>query len=247
MAACYLEQVRIFQPTGPYYLGGYCLGGNVAYEMARQLHADGEEVALVALLDSAPSNAGYESISWWRPGYGLRFARNLYYWLNDFSALTPEVRFRFVIRKSRALLRKLLRFHKGPSSETAVDLEDVIDPKFFPDNELARWQVHLRALIDHIEQPYSGCVTLFRTRGQPLFCSLEEDFCWSRLAEGGVEIKRIPGSHESIFIEPNVQILAASLGACLDGLKSDRHTPKTKSLIGEQIPVSGDIEALIPD
>ena len=247
MAACYLEQVRTFQPTGPYYLGGYCLGGNVAYEMARQLHADGEEVALVALLDSAPSNAGYESISWWRPGYGLRFARNLYYWLNDFSALTPEVRFRFVIRKSRALLRKLLRFHKGPSSETAVDLEDVIDPKFFPDNELARWQVHLRALVDHIEQPYSGCVTLFRTRGQPLFCSLEEDFCWSRLAEGGVEIKRIPGSHESIFIEPNVQILAASLGACLDALKSGRHIPKMKSQIGDQIPVSGDIEALIPD
>ncbi len=79
MAARYLEAVQLRQPEGPYYLGGYCFGGNVAYEMARQLRTKGEEVALVALLDTAPANAGYEKVCWWQSGFIGQFTRNLYY------------------------------------------------------------------------------------------------------------------------------------------------------------------------
>src|SRR6185436_14423045 len=50
MAARYVELVREFQPVGPYHLGGYCFGGNVAQEMARQLETQGEEVAVLTLL-----------------------------------------------------------------------------------------------------------------------------------------------------------------------------------------------------
>jgi len=71
-------------------------------------------------------------------------------------------------------------------------------------------------LTDHVQQPYAGSLTLFRTRGQPLFCSLIDDFCWSRLAQGGVVVKPIPGSHENIFMEPNVRYLAKELGKCLE-------------------------------
>jgi thioesterase domain-containing protein/acyl carrier protein len=49
MAGAYLAEVRAVQPRGPYYLGGYCLGALVAFEMAQQLVAQGEEVALLAL------------------------------------------------------------------------------------------------------------------------------------------------------------------------------------------------------
>jgi amino acid adenylation domain-containing protein/FkbH-like protein len=214
MARYYVEELRAFQPDGPYYLGGYCLGGNVAYEMARQLHAQGERAALVALIDAFPSNAGYERVTWWRPEFYFRFARNLYYWLDDFSDQTREDRRRFVARKARTLGRKLLRrFRKSNPDE--VDLEEVIDPKYFPKHELKFWEIHLRALTNHVEQQYPGAVTLIRTRGQPFLCSFEEDFCWSRLAKNGVSVKRIPGSHENIFIEPNVKSLAARLEACL--------------------------------
>jgi thioesterase domain-containing protein len=54
MAAHYLKEIRTVQPRGPYFLGGYSLGGLIAYEMAQQLFARGEEVALVALLDTYP-------------------------------------------------------------------------------------------------------------------------------------------------------------------------------------------------
>src|SRR6202041_2803284 len=53
MAAYYLGEIREFQPQGPYYLGGSSFGGLVAYEMARQLAAAMQTVALVAMFDIA--------------------------------------------------------------------------------------------------------------------------------------------------------------------------------------------------
>jgi amino acid adenylation domain-containing protein len=53
MAGHYLSEIRKVQPNGPYYLGGYCFGGLVAFEMARMLDEQGEYVALVALFSAA--------------------------------------------------------------------------------------------------------------------------------------------------------------------------------------------------
>ncbi|MGA8431127.1 MAG: amino acid adenylation domain-containing protein [Candidatus Sulfotelmatobacter sp.] len=54
MAAFYIKEIRALQPEGPYHLGGYSLGGLIAFEMSRQLQADGQEVGLLALLDTYP-------------------------------------------------------------------------------------------------------------------------------------------------------------------------------------------------
>jgi len=192
-------------------LGGYCFGGNVAYEMARQLEAQGVEVALVVLFDSAPSNAGYENPSWKRPRFWYRFSRNLCYWLDDFRRLPFREQRRFVVRKARALGRKFKRALFSQRDPHEVDVEEVIDPVYFPESELQLWRIHLRALTEHVDGLYSGCVVLLRTRGQPLLCSFDEDFCWSQLARGGLTVKRIPGSHENVFMEPNVKFLALEL------------------------------------
>ena len=52
MAAYYIEEICKVQPHGPYYLGGLSFGGAIAFEMAQQLHANGEVVGLVALMDT---------------------------------------------------------------------------------------------------------------------------------------------------------------------------------------------------
>lgn len=57
MATRYISEIRNLQPVGPYYLGGYSMGGLVAYEMAQQLHELGEPVAMLALLDTLPPRA----------------------------------------------------------------------------------------------------------------------------------------------------------------------------------------------
>lgn len=52
LAAHLVTELRRFQPEGPYRLGGFCLGGIVAFEMAQQLRAKGEELALVVLMET---------------------------------------------------------------------------------------------------------------------------------------------------------------------------------------------------
>jgi amino acid adenylation domain-containing protein len=52
MAEHCIGTMRQVQPRGPYSLAGYCSGGLIAFEMARQLHARGERVELLALCDS---------------------------------------------------------------------------------------------------------------------------------------------------------------------------------------------------
>jgi thioesterase domain-containing protein len=216
MATFYIDQLRLVQKEGPYYLGGYCFGGNVAYEMARQLEKRGEEVALVALLDAAPSNGSYERMKWHDPAYAFKFAVNLRHWLGDFARAKPEDRREFVFRKARAIRRKISRkILPGKKGAAPVDLEEIIDLTKFPQHELKLWQIHLDALVKHVSRPYRGRVTLFRTRGQPLFCSLDSDFGWGELVKGGVDVRIIPGSHESIFMEPAVKSLADELKTCL--------------------------------
>lgn len=54
MAAHYVEEIRSFQPEGPYYLGSHSNGGWIAYEMAQQLIQQGQTVRMLALLDTYP-------------------------------------------------------------------------------------------------------------------------------------------------------------------------------------------------
>jgi FkbH-like protein len=54
VAAAHLEALLSVQPEGPYLLGGWCNGGLMAYEMARQLHMQGQRVDLLVLMDPDP-------------------------------------------------------------------------------------------------------------------------------------------------------------------------------------------------
>src|SRR5262249_3358869 len=91
MAEDYVEDLRVVQPRGPYFLGGYCFGGNVAYEMARLLKAQGEEVALLALFNCSPPNSHYTRIKV-TPVWLWRFGKNLWHWKDYFLQWTPAQR-----------------------------------------------------------------------------------------------------------------------------------------------------------
>ena len=74
IAACLLRKIRQMQPRGPYRIGGFCLGGILAYEIASQLRSVGQEVSLLVLL-SAPNPACLDSCdSWDRKVNYLRYA-----------------------------------------------------------------------------------------------------------------------------------------------------------------------------
>lgn len=79
MAAAYLHELRQIQPKGPYRLGGYSLGGVIAFEMAHQLQWAGEQVDLLVMIDAfAPQpERTADILSWSRNGLLMQVVTNL--------------------------------------------------------------------------------------------------------------------------------------------------------------------------
>lgn len=217
MAAHYVADLRAFRPNGPYCLGGYCFGGNVAYEMARQFRARGQSVSLLALFNSMSPNSSYFKARW-SPGLALKFMQNSWHWLRYFGQWRPEQRRDFFRRKARLLKKKARRWFGASNPEaTSIEARDWLDLSQYAEYERKLWDIHIRNLRDYVPKPYAGHLTLFRTRVHPFFCSFDPTFGWAELAEEGVTVKLVPGGHESILEEPHVGILARELLAILPG------------------------------
>jgi thioesterase domain-containing protein len=215
LAAHYIEELREFQPQGPYYLGGYCFGGEVAFEMAQQLSAQGQSVAMLAMINAMPPNASFDTIRL-SPIWLFRFARNSWYWFRYFCQWTPEQRRTFVSRKTRAsrkALGRLLRL--GRETRAARDAEDQVDLSLYPEEQRKLWDIHLRASSNYHPRPYAGHITVIRTRFHPFLCSFDPTFGWAEIAHGGVTVKIVPGAHESVLDELYAPDAAAALDECL--------------------------------
>ncbi len=109
MASLYVDEIRRFQPRGPYYLGGYCMGGTVAYEMAQQLKAQGEEVALLALFDTMnwcniPSDTAWRKVR--------HFGQRLLFHGKNFLLLNAAEKKKFLDEKIK-VLRSRSKIWKG--------------------------------------------------------------------------------------------------------------------------------------
>ena len=221
MAACYVKAIRAFQPEGPYYLGGFCFGGNVAYEMACQLQEQGQQVAHLALIDAyVPAEARAEDrLS------GLQrlvtFFKNLPYWWRDFVAIDADER-RVVIQRRLVRLRKGLLRLTGRSAELTPRelIGNHAHVEEAPDHVKRLMELHMLALIDYAPQAYPGKVSLYRIQRMPLFRYVAPDAGWKSLAQGGVEMTIINGPHQHVLRPPHVQELAAKLSYNLDQARS---------------------------
>ena len=218
MARSYIADLKEKQPTGPYVLGGYCFGGNVAYEMARQLKEQGDEVALVALISSSPPNSVYETTGFnLSPVWMFKFARNTCLWLNSFlTRWDADQRKNFVRWKFRLLRKKIAR-RLGISStpKPAADVDQVIDLAVVEDDQRRLWDDHMRSLILHHPKPYDGKVVLFRSSEHLFFCSFDHKCGWGELVND-VTVKIVKGDHGRVLEEPYVADLAAQLRATLN-------------------------------
>jgi thioesterase domain-containing protein len=204
MARHYLEAVRSVQHEGPYCLGGYSLGALVAFEMAQQLRAQGQEVALLAIIDypgPAAQPRWADKLRWhgaclsqlgWRDRF--QYVANQLSWkLRSFRGLPEPL---------RLLIMRLCHERSSKPNASSMRLRQI--------------EAGLTARDGYQIRPYDGRVSVFRCHLG--LAQMHADACagWGGTAWGGVEVHEIPGQHVKIFDEPNVQVFAAKLQAALN-------------------------------
>jgi thioesterase domain-containing protein len=196
-------EIQSFQPHGPYLLGGYCMGGTIALEIATQLREEGEDVAMVALLDSH---------NWIKlPSPSLR-ARLVYNWqkayfhLLNILTLKAEKRRQFVRGKFLELKRRravwygsvLRRFGRGNNhldqSETLADV--------WANNDRVAERYQPRTYPGRISQfvPYKNYSRLQNS-----------DVGWEQIARDGVDVQYLPVYPAGMLMEPYVELLASEI------------------------------------
>jgi thioesterase domain-containing protein len=209
MARAYLAEVREARPSGPYRLGGWSMGGVVAFEMARQLEAAGETVEGLVLIDS--------QVPWLRdPEKGM--PRN-------------EILLVQMFAQDLGLPEEML-----PSADTdwrdagevaylAAVLDSARTAGLLPgDLDMGRVQhlygifrINVKALYDYRPESYGGGGTLLRAGKRKLAERLLEkkNLGWDRVLRGGVEVRTVPGTHYTLVREPQVEVLAREVERAL--------------------------------
>jgi thioesterase domain-containing protein len=209
MAEHYIKEIRAFQPSGPYYLGGACTGGIVAYEVARQITEQGESIGLLAMFDtfahSYVRSMSKEALREFKKK--SRRDRVAYHTRN---LLLRGGRVTYVRRKFKTIRKRLTN-----------RLWHVLY------REYSRLKVPLPAALQRVEQyhvlaikaynprPYPGRVTLFPPKTHSIGEFEDREQGWGSLALGGVEVHEVEGDHLTMLAEPLVKVVGAQLAECL--------------------------------
>ena len=227
MAAYYLQQIRQVQSAGPYYLGGYCMGGDIAYEVARQLKAQGEEVPILTVIDPPPANLSERAPLNGR--FVINFAQNSPYWLREFLRLGGGEISSRVRRKGRVALRSLWQKIRSESSSGGVQATDVIDQADdLPEYRQKLIESHLDALLHYTHPGYDGDVIVFEAQSRPLLNPGNNASEWFGYVDRPVTVRTVHGSHSSMLHEPHVNKLAQYLQQSLDHAREAHEAEMTK-------------------
>ena len=207
--------IRKKQVQGPYRLGGFCLGGVVAYEVARQLTMLEQEVELLVLIEQF----NYCSSAKVRFATGLR--RTIIRANFHFGELRRLERSDFPIyvrRRWRSIKSSITDLYWRFSSRFRM-----LERQFrTPDLERI-----LYVAACSYEPKQLGCPTvIFRCKDYSIQSAGDPYFGWRDLFTGRSEVDEVPGDHLGMFQEPNVQVLAEKLRAQLQKANQSRSLVK---------------------
>src|SRR6185369_10192046 len=207
IAAVFLEEVREVQPTGPYNLVGACMGGVVAFEMAQQLRAAGEEVAQLVLLETwLPGPAAVPAP---RPGsrsaaFAQLLAGRLRLYATTLAQLRGRQRLHYLGERLRTLKQMIAQRDVFRGDRTELHLHTVM-------------QANLAALDQYAPRVYPGKAVFFRAAQRNVAAEGDGRLVWRQLISGGVETYSIPGADSGMMLmEPAVHILAQRLKSCIE-------------------------------
>jgi amino acid adenylation domain-containing protein len=208
LASTYVRAIRSLVPCGPYYIGGYSAGGVIAYEMAQQFLAAGEQVGLLVILDAAAPGP-HEYLT---PAACWRWVVNACYWPldDDFFRTGVSDQLARVHSKAKAM-REFSRQAIGMKPSETVDVRDLLGLWNVPANAREYLERYVRMMDAYRATEYDGEITVLRARTLSLSYRGTADLGWRRLARSGVSLHIVPGAHDTILMQPRVRLLAAVL------------------------------------
>ncbi|MCA9131873.1 MAG: amino acid adenylation domain-containing protein [Planctomycetales bacterium] len=196
MAADYVAAIQTVQPQGPYTLGGWSLGGLIAYEMGQQLLQAGQPLGPLLLLDTTiPEGATDRVPDTEVVNVGQEYGIDLT--LQQLGELAPEQQLPFLWEHAR----KLGVLDNQTEPEVVARVLGDLQVLFHHHVALAR-SYRLR--------PLAARIALFRPSQVPFPLQVSPDRGWRYLAED-VQVHFVPGQHHSMVQQPHVQQLAAQL------------------------------------
>ncbi len=231
LAALCLKEIRTVQPQGPYLLGGHCFGGTVAFEIAQQLIAQGEQVDLLALFDAYPPQSTQLHINRNSLSFRLRASFHKFdYWLHKtyyyhgrklFSVGLPDklqyirqkLQQKISAKQERKLGYQQLNSQPAPGQKTEETLSHQL-------RYLRAEKVNREAGINYRPQIYPGKITLLRAKKQFAQWYLGELMGWEKLTSVGVEKYEIPGLAGNLFNQASAPLLAKQLQVLLRCIQS---------------------------
>lgn len=192
-------------PTAaPYRLAGFSFGGVVALEIARQLQAEGSEVAWLGLIDTLrpklnPRGAG-------------RFTR---YHLQEVLDLPePSHRRAYVRHLVDGGARRTRRRVKWRARQVLVGLH-LLQPRAAGAQMRPLKRSIWRSYLAYEARPYEGPVALFPGRENQEAASGDPSLRWSKYLRGGFEVTVIDGAHLELFAPANIASVAEAFRASL--------------------------------
>ncbi len=205
MALRYIKEMRAVQPSGPYLLGGNCFGALVALEIASQLQARGEEVALLVSFNTDLRSKTVASV---RQGIGLH--------LEILNRLDVRQALRYLGERVRYRAGRLVTSPAGRFCHLWLAAGGSLSPAWKMRHILE--QNHAAGEKHHPGE-FTGRVSYFlgtddRSKAPHVF--------WDTVASEGTRVYTVPGEDAGILKEPNVRALAGILGKCLETATSTR-------------------------
>ena len=180
-----LHKIRETQPQGPYMLGGYCVGGIVAYEVAHQLRAAGQEVSLLVLLD--PPN----------PSYMEPYAR------------APR------LSEPGYLMRRMVRLGLRTTAIKIIDrvikpFGWSLDRSRKPEIESSPDQLLIETAARHYRpQKYNGRVLLLLASDRSRHVNFLPG--WRAVMDDNLHVEHIDAHHDDLVLPPVVNIVANAI------------------------------------
>ncbi|MGB8356511.1 MAG: thioesterase domain-containing protein, partial [Chthoniobacteraceae bacterium] len=208
MAALYIKEIRAVQGKGPYFLGGYSFGGLLALEMAIQLRAQGEPVAMVALLDA--NNPAM-------PARRYTLQERIVLRTRVIAGLSLKQKIAFVLDRGWRKLKVIILLKKE-ALKIRVYKSKSKHKEIIPVNYriLHVREANIAAAHNYKPRIYNGALTLIRAENPNDGFEFDSKLGWGGLAAEGIEIHDVPGQHETMFHEPHVYALAKTLRDCIE-------------------------------